>query len=472
MQTLFDIHNHLFNRHFLAKELLFRLTREMKKLIVPELEQERGLDDSLQKLRNVIKALKRYSHAIRVFTRRNSTAIYEELNKVYKGKFILTPLTFDLTYCFAPSADRNGAAASEPSVNEYFDGEMESLFRLIEQQAALAVRDRGETIPEEGKVWKEYLLEKEKLIKNAEALREVPEARSGGQPDMRGFPEFPGPFDGFEEQIRQIRELKENPDCRDMIYPFLAVDPRRPGILEYARNNTGRGKLFAGIKLYCPNGYSPTDPLLYGTTGQKDGLYAFCEENGIPVTAHNSDGGFATLSKSVFIHGLIHDQGELVQLENERLNFSGSILSDNAVYERAVALNHPLLWEKVVEKYPGLILNLAHFGGGGQLEKALENPNDHTLWSNRIISLLKDGRYKVYTDLSCFTEFGILRKFVDSPVYDEIKGKILYGSDYTLLLLFEDDFPRNVKQFRQCFGNDFEIIAGANPREFLKHVIG
>ena len=154
------------------------------------------------------------------------------------------------------------------------------------------------------------------------------------------------------------------------------------------------------------------------------------------------------------------------------MTFNTSILGKDAVYERAVTLNHPLLWRKVVEKYPKLILNLAHFGGGKQLEGAIDHPEKQELWSNQIIALLKDSNYNVYTDISCFSDLNILRKFVASPVYQEIRPKVLYGSDFILLLLFENNFDENVREFRNIFGADFDVIAGSNPREFLKHVLG
>ncbi|MBK6285867.1 MAG: amidohydrolase family protein [Draconibacterium sp.] len=209
----------------------------------------------------------------------------------------------------------------------------------------------------------------------------------------------------------------------------------------------------------------------FGSEGKKDGIYAFCEDNGIPVTVHNSDGGFATLAKSVVINGLIHVNGKLIQLNNELLKFSKAITEKDAIYERALAINHPLIWGKVAEKYPNLLLNLAHFGGGRQLEAAMDNPENQELWSNRIIELLKDKRYNVHTDLSCFSAFSSIDKLIASKDFPEIKNRILYGSDYTLLLLFEDNFDENVRQFRNKFGDDFDIIALKNPEAFLKHVI-
>jgi predicted TIM-barrel fold metal-dependent hydrolase len=471
MTKYFDVHNHLFNKDFLAKELLYRMMKEMKKFLHAEEEEEtRGIRDKVRGLKNVIQALKRISYTLKVFSRKDSTAVYEELDKVYKGDFILTPLMFDLTYCFAPSADRG--EPSGPGLDEVFEREMGEMFEMVEQKSRSFSRDLNEKASlEEDQLWNEYQKEKEWVLKNAAALREQHKINVMKQVSDRGLESMPDSFDGFDEQVRQLKELKNNPKYSSKIFPFLAVDPRRPNIAEFAKENIGKGKLFAGMKLYCPTGHSPTDPLLYGPEGEKGGLYAYCEENGIPVTTHNSDGGFATLSKSVMINGHIHVNGQLIHLDNKLLTFKSSIFQKDAIFERATTLNHPLIWAKVAEKYPNLILNLAHFGGGQQLKGALDHPDNEKLWSNRIISLVKDSRYKVYTDISCYSDFNVLRQFATSPVFREIKSRTLYGSDFILLLLFENDFEENVKQFKDIFGSDFDVIAASNPKEFLKNVI-
>lgn len=470
MEKYYDIHNHLFNKNFMAKELLYRLMKELRKFLFAEEARDRGAEPD-RGLKNVISTFRRYRYAIKVFMKEDSTAIYRELDKIYKGEFILTPLTFDLTWCFAPSADRD-PESREPPVKAVFEKEMNEMFDMVEQRTRSLSRDFNADADEEADaLWKEYQVEKELFLQSAGMLGEKHEENVSRQAGNRGVGGIPGFFDGFEEQVKQLIELRNNPAYSGMIFPFLAVDPRRPGIEAYAKTNVGKGKLFAGVKLYCPNGYSPTDPLLFGPDGQRGGIYAFCEDNGIPVTAHNSDGGFATLSKSVIVSGLIHVNGNLVRLDNEKLIFTRSILEKDAVYERAVTLNHPLIWQKVVEKYPNLILNLAHFGGGGQLNAALDNPGDETLWSNRIIGLVKDPRYKVYTDVSCFSDFSTLEKFVNSRTFAEIKPKVLYGSDFILLLLFENDFEENIRQFKALFGSDFDVIASKNPEAFLEKVL-
>ncbi|MCY1718880.1 amidohydrolase family protein [Prolixibacteraceae bacterium Z1-6] len=472
MEKYFDIHNHLFNKDFLAKELLYRLMKELKKLIHPENddERERGIKDRFVKIKEVIQALKRFRYALKVFKKKNSTAIYEELNKTYKGEFILTPLTFDLTFCFTSSPNRDENSDNDP-LKDVFEKEMEKMFGEIEDRTRSLSRDfNSDSTSEEDQLWNNYLKEKEEFLAAAQELNVQHETDTGKTRGLFGK-HLPGKYDGFEEQIKQLEELKNHPEYKDMVFPFLAVDPRRDGILEYAKANVGKGKLFIGVKLYCPNGYSPTDPLLYGPEGERGGIYAFCEDNGIPITTHNSDGGFATFSKKVLIDGDIHVNGNLVRINKEKIAFKTSILGKDAVYERAVTLNHPLLWRKVIEKYPNLILNLAHFGGGQQLEGAIDHRDKQELWANQIIALVKDPRYKVHTDLSCFSEPDILKKFVASPVYQEIKHRVLYGSDFILLLLFENDFTDNVTQFKKIFGSDFDVIARDNPKEFLKHVL-
>ena len=360
-------------------------------------------------------------------------------------------------------------ADTQQVVKDAFENEMNSMFEMVEDQSRNLSRDfNPDAGIEEDELWNEYMKEKEQFMKDAEEFQESDETAEAGTRDIF---QVRGPFDGWNEQLRQIEELKNHPVYKNMVFPFLAVDPRRPGIADYAKANVGKEKTFAGVKLYCPTGYSPTDPLLFGPDGERGGIYAFCEDNGIPVTTHNSDGGFATLAKNVYITGLIQVNGQLHQLNNELLKFSKAIYEKDAIYERALTLNHPLLWGKVAEKYPNLLLNLAHFGGGRQLEAAMDNPDNINLWSNRIISLLKDSRYKVYTDVSCFSDFSSIDKLIKSKVYPEIKKKILYGSDYTLLLLFEDNFEENVRLFRNKFGSDFDVVARENPEEFLKHVI-
>jgi predicted TIM-barrel fold metal-dependent hydrolase len=464
----FDIHLHLFNKSFLAKELYFRLIQVIHKLFEKD-EDERGLLDIGSKIGSVIQTIKRINHFLHVGFKSDSTGVCDELNEVYQNKFILTPLMFDLTYCFVSSAIKTRGAEKPVDYFALLEKQKKSLLQKINKVAPPA-KTRSVESAELDKVLKEFNRLMEKLKRSHEKDNKT---KKPGARDLGGIP---GEDNGFRVQIEQLEDLKNNPKYQGRIFPFLAVDPRRPGILEYMKQNVGKGKKFIGVKLYCPNGYSPTDPLLYGSDNNDDCVYKFCEDNKIPITAHCSYGGFATFVSSVEITGDIYDSAnkKLKHLNKELYNFKYAVLKDfgTAIKERALALNHPQIWEKVLQKYPALYLDLAHFGGGDRLAMALDGTDDKESgnWSAKIMELIL--KYKNnYTDVSCYSEFETLRKLKGSEIYKKIKGKILYGSDFYLLLLFENDFANNIEQFKTVFANDFDVISRDNPGKFLANVI-
>jgi hypothetical protein len=208
MTKYFDVHNHLFNKNFLGKELLYRLMKELKKFLIKEEEVQKGVRGTPRGLKKIITVFKRYRKAIKVFMQNDSIAIYEELNKTYKGDFTLTPLTFDLTWCFASSADRGDGARTRAKVQQVFDSEMNSIFESIEKKARVMSRDyNAKASAVDDVLWQEYLAEKELLSVEAAALKEKEITRGGGI--------IPSASAGWDEQLRQIKELKGHPiSCR------------------------------------------------------------------------------------------------------------------------------------------------------------------------------------------------------------------------------------------------------------------
>jgi predicted TIM-barrel fold metal-dependent hydrolase len=483
MEPRFDIHLHLFNKTFLAKELYFRLIQVIHQLFEPDKKiAEKGIFDTLknklEKIKSIIQAIRRINSFLHVGFRSDSTEVCDELNQYYKNEFILTPLMFDLTYCFVSSAI--GTKGLEKPVD---------YFKILEKQKNTFLKkvelisppvDKGNrAITPKDKRKQKLLTELEKELKEFKTLTE--ELKKSDRKDAvrkralsKDLDGIPGEADGFREQILQLKVLKASPKYRERIFPFLAVDPRRPGILEYMKANVGKGKPFIGVKLYNPNGYSPTDPQLYGSAGNNDCVYSFCEKNKIPVTAHNSYGGFATFMDSIEITGDVYTAGGIKQMHKELYNFHTKLVNEpgKAIKERALLLNHPSLWEKVLQKYPYLYLDLAHFGGGERLGMALDNIDDQESgnWSKKIIDLIQ--KYpNAFTDISCFSEFDVLRKLIASSIYNRIKTKIMYGSDFYLLLLFENDFKKNIQSFRTIFSADFDLISRDNPKKYLANVL-
>jgi predicted TIM-barrel fold metal-dependent hydrolase len=483
MEPRFDIHLHLFNKTFLAKELYFRLIQIVHNLFDPEeKKEERGLFDTigkkLEKIKSILQAIKRINNFLHIGFQENSTEVCNELNQHYKNEFILTPLMFDLTYCFVSSAVVTRGLTRPVDYFSILEKQKKAFLQQVEQIAP-SIKEGARALPVKNKQEQKLLTELEKELNEFKKL--TAELKKSDQKDnirkrqlTKELDGIPGEADGFREQILQLKALKSNPKYKDRIYPFLAVDPRRPGILKYMKENVGKGKPFIGVKLYTPNGYSPTDPLLYGSSGNDDCVYDFCVKNKIPVTVHNSYGGFATFVDSVEVNGDVYTPSGIKHLNKEFYNFRTKLIKDsgNAIKERALVLNHPSLWEKVLQKYPTLYLDLAHFGGGERLGMALDNTDDKESgnWSKKIIDLIQ--QYKnAYTDVSCFSEFSVLEKLKRSVIYPKIKNKILYGSDFYLLMLFENDFGSNIKLFMSTFAEDFDLISRDNPKRYLSNVL-
>jgi predicted TIM-barrel fold metal-dependent hydrolase len=141
---------------------------------------------------------------------------------------------------------------------------------------------------------------------------------------------------------------------------------------------------FLGVKLYSPMGFRPAQnaelgfpfpaPAAGKDFGKRlddalDGLYAWCEREQVPILAHTTE--------------------------------SQSAGPDFA------ARAEPKFWLGVLEKYPRLRLNLAHFGnfsqaftGNGADDPVASYPRT---WEHEMGAIVKDGRFRnVFADISYF----------------------------------------------------------------------
>jgi hypothetical protein len=229
------------------------------------------------------------------------------------------------------------------------------------------------------------------------------------------------------------------------------------------KENVGKGRIFHGLKLYAPNGYSPTDLRLFDDgEGFIDGksLYSFCITEKIPILAHCSCAGFATFADKLEVCGDIYRDGKIFHYDKPaEILFHSNILDGygKSVRERAGVLNHPVLWRLVMERYPGLKICLAHFGG------------DSGEWRESIAGLMNDFD-SVYTDLSCIADYRIL-KAIKEEYFDRknpITARIMYGSDFYLNMLKAEDFRDYYDNFRALFSPaDLERMNLAIPEKFL-----
>lgn len=287
----------------------------------------------------------------------------------------------------------------------------------------------------------------------------------------------------YEEQIKDLTGVKEQ--LGDKVYPFFSVDPRRNeefdgGILSEIMRYVGKNKPFHGLKLYTSLGYSPTHPVLYDNS-EHESVYGYLEKHQIPVTVHSSLEGFSHMLEANHINGDIYYPASGLPVPADHVYANGIVKYDKnlkSLYfseltsERLLMLNHPALWKKVLTKYPNLKINLAHFGGIIQMSKFV-NGNQTGFWTKYIIDLMEEFP-NVYTDLSCYYNYtgddNYLEK-IYKEVYlilsDSLKGRVMYGSDYYMITLFNTNLGEYIERFRKAFGKDFTKISEDNPRSFL-----
>ncbi len=192
---------------------------------------------------------------------------------------------------------------------------------------------------------------------------------------------------------------------------------------------------FAGIKLYPPLGFDPWPEDDEEEMVKVTFLYRFSCEKNIPITAHCSDGGFK-------------------------------------VTGNARRFTSPYRWEKVLQSFPGLKLNLAHFGKQGTLFRLFSREN----WERKIISLIE--RYdNVYVDFSCngfdydyYTSLKTLVKSAGQGMQEKMRSRILFGSDFLINLLWAESYCGYLDIFAQTrsfTAEEKNRFCSINPERFL-----
>jgi len=203
------------------------------------------------------------------------------------------------------------------------------------------------------------------------------------------------------------------------------------GDIEYLGSNS-----FAGVKLYPPLGFNPwpdneeeLDKVKY--------LYRYCSDKGVPITAHGSEGGFVVITK------------------NEAKDYT-SISK----------------WASVLEEYPGLRLNLAHFPIRDRmlgifpkkkrlkeiLELVLNYNNVYVDFSNRAIN----NQY--------YVSLNMLFEGLSDDLRLKLKKRILFGSDFTINLMLIQSYNSYLDIFSKSTTFDKEeknCFCSTNPEQFL-----
>ena len=255
------------------------------------------------------------------------------------------------------------------------------------------------------------------------------------------------PRQKYREQLEELAELKKK--YPKLIRAFIMLDPRR-GKAESERlvKEYIEDKGFTGIKVYPPLGYYPYDARL-------SGVYEYAQKNRIPVVGHCA-GGPVFYRKKLTPDMIDHDAP--VKPSNRK----------NPCDHFA----HPLCYERVAVKYPGMKLNLSHSGGGVELDDYLgtswHDPEaKKENWYSIVRRLLKKYR-NVYADISGgFQQARYLPVLKLSMLDGRISRKMLYGSDFYMEQIDMTEREFSVEVRVELGEKDYFKIAHDNPKRYL-----
>lgn len=262
---------------------------------------------------------------------------------------------------------------------------------------------------------------------------------------------------GIKDQHEELAKLASS--NAGTLLPFIAVDPRRfangQEILEDAkswfnREHDSGERIFRGVKLYPPQGFSCADQLLHP-------LFAFCQSERLPIMTHCSRGGVHTRE---------------FPMSTRRRRFEG--------------LTDPDVYRDVCRQFPELKICLAHFGGDGDWEKYFKEPKSRKKvsvnasaserskmnWLSKIAQMIEHDEFEnLYTDIS-YTIFNMDDHLSTLSVFlrgsSRIRSRVLSGSDY--YMTNKEEFDERYLSMKLCheLGEEiFDEIARENPHRYL-----
>ncbi|MCG8696580.1 MAG: amidohydrolase family protein [Bacteroidales bacterium] len=461
---MIDAHCHLMGREIITGRILFLLIEEL--ISYKNVKSSKAKLDLLHNVNNKKDEKKKKKdkkkepgsvagNIIKYFVlNKNSYKVLDDLDEQYhqlkSDVYRYIPLMFDLEMTFR---------------NNYNDANIDDTLLSTEKEYIKLVKSYLDDIDKligkfdnaNERIFEGSLIENEDSIKTLKILRQCINSLDVLSPNLSHHTKT-----GYDKQLDEMKVLKMR--YNENIYPFLAVDPRRENMAQIILDNVGKGKAFHGIKLYAPNGYSPSDPHLFDDASQFiDGmcLYSWCTKNSIPVLAHCSNAGFATFAMELEVMGDVNIDDQITHYDiPTKITFKNNIFKggfSEAVKERAKTLNHPKIWEIVLTKHDKLQLCLAHFGGAS---------DD---WRKDIAKLM--GRFtNLYTDLSCISVPEILEG-IKTDYYeakDPIIERISYGSDFYFNMIFSPSFKYYYENFTNIFDTaDLDKMSIEVPKKFL-----
>lgn len=355
----------------------------------------------------------------------NLNFLQNEANKAFPGdRLRIFPLMMDVFYMLAYPLDKDQEAqlVSGLRIEQFDTAEYQECWNEIlddlrdyiqASQPATGLRSDVTDGMSSGVSLALQLIEAERPVQ--EPLMLVGE--SAGYAESMGFYQT----EGYCYHMDNLVALERG--HRGEFYPFVAIDPRRPGMIDALLTGRffedhGNGR-FYGVKLYPRMGYHPQ-------AKRMDEVYRFCSNNHIPITYHCGMGGFPPGSGWKYTE-----------------------------------FGNPLNFEPIIRQYPGLHINFAHMGS-----------TDPTFtWAKNVFHLVNEYD-NVFTDLSCYTcidELRPMKKFWDdSP---KLRTRLMFGTDFDVMY-FTDRVTMQTyyDNFMQTFNQpgELELLMHDVPEAFMR----
>ena len=442
-----DVHCHFFNRKELSALMLLNIIHMIRnaEISLSGTNSSQNVNEARQISKSVKSSISFFMTSLK-----SPKQIYKKINSYEKG-YIFAPLMLD-AYWLTQSPKTDEPHVRQDDIMGVVKNELDNISDSLQNIA------KRKTISTE----KRHLSIETKRI--TDSFRRLLSKKT-----FEDVPKLNSSMDNFPLQEAEIVALQEA--YPKDIMPFYAVDPRRAS--NFSKNSDGtydispitkklkiNGGHFTGFKLYTPCGYSPTHPMLMK-------MYEYCEQNNVPIIAHVSGSGATTLANKLYIEGHVYKDQELHEVNRVWEFDNKNLFARDRILEHSERLNHPMLWEYILNTYPKLKIDLAHFG---HLPHSME-------WTNYIWSMMKkkdkDGNYaypNLYTDLACIPDRDTLFTFHNRyfAIEKELQCRFLYGSDFYMNLVYLNDMSDYCENFVNVFtAEEFDLISITNPRKFL-----
>lgn len=418
--TRFDAHCHIFTIRFVlleAKRMLHDMFHNLYPWERPEaMAKSRAPKDKIEDFKQFLRWLIELTSAALISERHNLNFLIRHGKKAFpNNNFSVIPLMMDVYYIFSYPLDKDqdlpGASVTQCELSQ------ENNLQELWEEIIGSVREHLVNLfggPSSASGGGNILNE---LLKLVDQERFVIPVEKNKLTNQVGNEADYYHTEGFDHHMNKLMDLVRT--RRGDLYPFVAVDPRRPGMIDTVLS----GKFFKGnprfygVKLYPRLGYHPQcKPLMP--------LYKYCSDNNLPITFHCGMSGFPPGIDWKWAH-----------------------------------FGDPANFEPIVQQFPNLRINFAHMGS---------NDPDHN-WE-KTISTLVSTYPNVYTDLSCYTSKTELQDMLTYfQTNSKLENQLMYGSDFDVMYFTGNKINMNdyIDNFKDVFPNYLNAMMIDNPKSFL-----